>query len=124
MCPTVSTSMMYPSSITRQFLLQQAKEEEQQINTKLINLQIEVLQNQLAQAKLQKEMMKSQSQAVRLQPQVPTQLVTSSMSITTPSCLSSAFSPPTPAILVAANQTPFFSNQPNLTFNVGNTWCP
>merc|ERR1712117_917284 len=34
------------------------------------------LQHQLAQAKLQQEMMKSQSQAVRLQPQVPTQLVT------------------------------------------------
>merc|ERR1719320_1893449 len=47
-----------------------------------------------------------------------------SVSATTSSCLSSAFSPPTPAILVAANQTPFFSNQPNLSFNLGTTWCP
>jgi len=124
MYPTVSSSMMYPSSITGQFLLQQAKEEEQQINTELLNLQIKVLQNQLEQAKLQQEMMKSQTQAVRLQPQVPSQLVTSSVSVTTSPCLSSAFSPPTPAILVAANQTPFFSNQPNSSFNMGTTWCP
>jgi len=117
---TVSAStMMYPPSITGQYLLQQAKEEEQQINAELINLQIKVLQNQLEQAKLQQELIKSQSQTVRLQPQVPTQLVTSSISTS-----SSTFSPPTPAILVAANQTPFFSNQPNLTFNVGSTWCP
>jgi len=118
---TVSAStMMYPPSITGQYLLQQAKEEQQQINAELINLQIKVLQNQLEQAKLQQELIKSQSQTVRLQPQVPTQLVTSSVSISTSS---SAFSPPTPAILVAANQTPFFSNQPNLTFNVASTWC-
>merc|ERR1719435_394194 len=112
--------MMYPPSITGQYLLQQAKEERQQINAELINLQIKVLQNQLEQAKLQQELIKSQSQTVRLQPQVPTQLVTSSVSISTSS---SVFSPPTPAILVAANQPPFFSNQPNLTFNVASTWC-
>merc|ERR1719513_475090 len=53
MYPTVSSSMMYPSSITGQFLLQQ-------INTELINLQIKVLQNQLEQAKLQQEMIRSQ----------------------------------------------------------------
>lgn len=117
---TVSANnMMYPPSITGQYLLQQAKEEQQQINAELLNLQIKVLQNQLEQAKLQQELIKSQSQTVRLQPQVPTQLVTSSVSIS-----SSALSPPTPAILVAANQTPFFSNQPNLTFNVARTWCP
>jgi len=117
-------NMMYPPNMSGQFLLQQAKEEQQQINAELINLQIKVLQNQLEQAKLQQELIKTQSQTVRFQPQVPTQLVTSSVSLTTSSCFSSAFSPPTPAILVAANQAPFFSNQPNVTFNVANPWCP
>jgi predicted nucleic acid-binding Zn-ribbon protein len=97
---------MYPPNLSGQYLLQQAEKEQQQINAELLNLQIKVLQNQLQQAKLQQEMIKTQSQTVRFQPQVPTQLVTSSVSITTSSCLSSAFSPPTPAILVAANQPP------------------
>lgn len=121
---TLNSNMMYPPNLSGQYLLQQAEKEQQQINAELLNLQIKVLQNQLQQAKLQQEMIKTQSQTVRFQPQVPTQLVTSSVSITTSSCLSSAFSPPTPAILVAANQPPFFSNQPNVTFNVANPWCP
>jgi len=121
---TLNSNMMYPPNLTGQYLLQQAKQEQQQINAELINLQIKVLQNQLQQAKLQQEMIQTQSHTVSFPPQVPTQLVTSSLSRTTSTCLSSAFSPPTPAILVAANQSPFFSNQPNVTFNVTSPWCP
>eukprot|EP00092_Neocalanus_flemingeri_P004573 GFUD01004924.1.p1 GENE.GFUD01004924.1~~GFUD01004924.1.p1 ORF type:complete len:455 (+),score=44.61 GFUD01004924.1:870-2234(+) len=121
---TLNSNMMYPPNLSGQYLLQQAKQEQQQINAELINLQIKVLQNQLQQAKLQQEMIKTQSQTVSFQPQVPTQLVTTSVSLTTSPCLSSAFSPPTPAILVAANQSPFFSTQPNVTFNVTSPWCP
>jgi len=120
---TLTSNMMYPPNLSGQYLLQQAKQEEQQINAELLNLQIKVLQNQLQQAKLQQEMIKTQSQTVSFQ-HVPTQLVTSTLSRTTSPCLSSSFSPPTPAILVAANQSPFFPTKPNLTFNVNSPWCP